>query len=369
MPDSEIGLIVGVAALVQIPAAVVAGGLIDWFGGIRLFLAGGLAYVGGSLLLIAPVAEPGGAAWPFVAARVLQGIGIGLALPAALSAVPRLVSTSRQGVALSVGGLAHNMTLVVAPPISLIVLDAAGLHRVALAVLACLLAAFVLTLIRPFAGLARPQHEGRRLRGALRFTYRREWASLLAITLLFGAHWGLVVAYLPQRAEAFGASVGLFFAADGIGVLLARLPVGYLSDRVAPLRLMLLGIAITAVGVALLLFQPTTELLMLAGLLTGSGAALITTPTLVGLTRRSTDADRGSAFALFSAAFAIALVIGSVGAAPIIDQLGFAPAMAVLLAALISSALVALLDGGLATNEGRPDDLAEAEAEAAAVPQ
>jgi len=371
MADAEIGLIVGVAALVQIPAALIAGGLIDWFGGIRLFVVGGVAYVGASLLLLAPGVESGGAAWPFVAARVLQGIGIGLALPAALSAVPRLVSTTRQGMALSVGGLAHNMTLVVAPPISLIVLDAVGLDGVAVAVLACLAVAFALTLIRPFPSLPRPQHEGRQLRGALRFTYRREWASLLAITLLFGAHWGLVIAYLPQRAEAAGAAIGLFFAADGVGVLLARLPVGWLSDRVAPLRLMLLGIAVTAIGVGLLLLSPTTPLLMLAGLLTGSGAAFITTPTLVGLTRRSTDADRGSAFALFSAAFAIALVIGSIGAAPVIDRLGFEAAMAILLGALVASAVVAMLDRGLASNDRGPTAPAHelAEAEAAAVPQ
>jgi MFS family permease len=367
MPDAEIGLIVGVAAVIQIPAALVAGGLIDWFGGIRLFLVGGVAYVGASLLLLAPGVEPGGATWPFIAARILQGIGIGLALPAALSAVPRLVAATRQGVALSVGGLAHNMTLVVAPPISLIVLDAAGLDGVAVAVLACLAGAFVLTLIRPFSGLPRSQPEGRRLRSALRFTYHREWASLLLITLLFGAHWGLVTAYLPQRAEAAGAAIGLFFAADGVGVLIARLPVGWLSDRVAPRRLMLFGIAVTACGVSLLLLIPTTPLLMLAGLLTGSGAAFITTPTLVGLTRRSTDADRGSAFALFSAAFASALVIGSIGAAPVIDRLGFEAAMAILLGALVSSAIVALLDRDLGVAGVPKQELAEAEA--AAVPQ
>jgi hypothetical protein len=47
-------------------------------------------------------------------------------------------------------------------------------------------------------------------------------------------------------------------------------------------------------GVGLLLLSPTTPLLMLAGLLTGSGAAFITTPTLVGLTRAATDADEAA---------------------------------------------------------------------------
>jgi MFS family permease len=362
--DAEIGVIVGIAALVQIPAALVAGVLIDWFGGIRLFLAGGVAYVAASLLLLLPGVEVGASPVPFVVARVLQGIGIGIALPAALSVVPRLVSAARQGVALAFGGVSFNLTLVVAPPLSLIVLDLYGLDGVALFALAAVAVAFGLTLARPFQGASAPDHGTVSLRSGLRFRWRNSWAAPMLITLLYSAHWGLVVAYLPQRAEAAAANVGLFFAADGLGVLLGRVPAGWLADRSAPLWPMLAGIAATAAGVVLLLLEPTTGLLMVAGALTGSGAALITTPILVALSRRSSDADRGSAFALFSAAFALALAIGSVGAAPVIDQLGFVNSLAVLLVALLMSALVAAFDRRLRL----PGSVAMADVELVAVP-
>lgn len=365
--DSEIGLIVGVAALVQIPAALAAGVLIDSLGGIRLLVVGGLAYLAASALLLLPGVDPAGPTAPFVAVRVLQGIGIGLALPAALSVVPSLVAAVRQGFALAVAGLAHNLTLVVIPPLSLIVLDAYGLPGVAVFVLALVAVGMVLALIRPLVRYrevgSEPAPSSRR---RLRFAWRSSWAAPLAIVLLFGAHWGLVIAYLPQRAEAAGASVGLFFAADGIGVLLSRVPAGWLADRAAPLKPILAGILITVVGVALLLPLPTTALLVLSGALTGGGAAFIVTPLLLVLTRRSDEADRGSAFGLFSAAFALALTLGSVGAAPVIDGLGFEVALVILIGALIASAAVALADRDLGTMKRGPTLLvAEAEAEAA----
>ena len=369
-PDPEIGLIVGVAALVQIPAAIVAGVLIDRLGGVRLFLTGGIAYVAASVLLATPLADPGASTVPFVVARVLQGIGIGLALPAALSVVPRLVEAARQGFALSMAGLAHNLTLVVIPPLSLIVLDAYGLPGVALFVLALLAVAFAFAIVRPLrpvAAAAADDHPPATRR--LLIAWRGSWAAPMAIVLLFAAHWGLIIAYLPQRAELAGANVGLFVAADGIGVLLARLPAGWMADRMAPLKPILFGVALTFVGVAVLLPQPTTPLLVFSGTLTGAGAGFIITPLLLALTRRSTDADRGSAFALFSAAFALALAVGSVGAVPVIDRLGFEVTLVVLLGAVAAAGIVALIDRGLGMTQAPVGRVAEAEAEAATIPQ
>ena len=61
---------------------------------------------------------------------------------------------------------------------------------------------------------------------------------------------------------------------------------------------------------------------MIAGVLSGAGAGLVMTPVLVELSRRSGDPDRGSAFSLFSAALALALVVGSIGGAPLVAALG-----------------------------------------------
>ncbi len=386
VPDPEIGLIVGTAALVQVPAAFVAGVLVDRFGGLRLLAAGGASYLVGAFILLLPSVEPGGALWPFVLARLFQGLGISATLPSALSLVPKLVDGGRQGFALAFIGSAHNLTLVVLPPVSLAILAASSLDGVAVAVVAFVSIGLGVALLSGIAGAVRrgrrqplaaanggaddpagddpegragssdgvepgePARPASRLFG---FAFRRSWARPVLVVLLYVAHWGVVTAYLPQRAEAAGADVGLFFVTDGIAVLLLRVPSGWLADRVPPRRLILVGLAMTAVAIGLLALPATTAILVIAGALTGAGAGLLLTPLLVELSRRSTEADRGSAFALFSGALAGALVLGSIGAAPLVATAGFEAAIVATIAGLVLSGVIAFGDRGLARERGK----------------
>ena len=353
VPDPEIGLIVGVAALVQVPAAFAAGAILDRVGGLRVFAFGGVAYLAGCAILLLPGVEPGGPVAPFLAARVLQGIGIAGTLPAALSLVPRLIDPTRRGFGLAFMGSAHNLTLVAMPPLSLAVLSASSLHGVALAMVGIVIVGLILAGVSPLpfrdpgpahAEPGGPRHAARRTFG---FAFRRSWAPLIAMVLLYIAHWGVIIGYLPQRAEAAGADVGLFFAADGISILMSRVPAGWLADRIRPVLLILAGLGTTAVMIVLLALPPTTPLLIVAGLLSGGGAGLVMTPILVELSRRSGDADRGSAFSLFSAALAAALVVGSIGGAPVVAISGFEAALLLTLTGIAGAAAVSLSDRGL----------------------
>jgi MFS family permease len=359
VPDPEIGLIVGVAALVQVPAAFLAGVIVDRVGGIRVFTIGGIAYLIGCAILMFPGVEPGGPAAPFIVARIFQGIGIASALPAALSLVPHLTDSTQRGFGLAFMGSAHNLTLVAMPPLSLVVLSATSLHGVALVMTAAVVLGLALVWVAPFrlrpvepAGGtdAQPLREARRRLG---FALRRTWAPLIAINLLFIAHWGVIIAYLPQRAEAAGADIGLFFAADGVAILSSRVPAGWLADRMRPVILMLAGLAMTVGAVVLVALPPTTPLLVVAGLLSGAGGGLVLTPLLVELSRRSGDADRGSAFSLFSASLAVALVVGSIGGAPLVALFGFEATLLVTLGGIAGAAALTVRDAGLRARPAR----------------
>ena len=100
---------------------------------------------------------------------------------------------------------------------------------------------------------------------------------------------------------------------------------------------------------ALVLPQPTTPLLIVSGALTGAGAAFIAVPVTLTLTRRSNEEDRGSAFALFSVFFSAAIAIGSIGAAPLIDRVGFELLLALTMVAIGIAAVITILDRDLGT--------------------
>jgi predicted MFS family arabinose efflux permease len=274
-------------------------------------------------------------------------MGTGLTVRAAMSVVPGLVSAARRGVAIATMGSSQNLTLVILPPLSIVVLKAYGLQGVTALVIVLVIASIALALARPVNPRAAAESNLEAAKRRFGFAYRSSWAAPLAVVVLFVLHWGVLSAYLPQRSESVGADIGLFFAADGPFVLLGRVPAGWMADRIPPVWPVLVGIAMTALAVVLLFPLPTTEILIVTGTLTGLGAALIVQPLLLALTERSSDADRGSAFALFNAAFAASIALGTVGTAPLIGSLGFDTLLAIALGALGLSAVVALADGGL----------------------
>ena len=346
--DAAIGLIMGLAALVQIPAALVGGRLVDAFGGTRLFTLGGIAYLLATLLLLLPGVEVDGSLLPFVAVRVLQGAGIALVLPAALALVPRLVDAAGLAKGLSIVGAAQHLTLVLAPPISLAILARASLDGVATAVVGVVIVGIVLAQrlpLRPYQPAATTLAAATRRFG---ITFRRTWTVPLLIVITYVAHWGAVTAYLPIRAEQAGADIGLYFVADGIAIFLMRVPTGWLVDRVTSRLLILVGAGMTMVAVGMLLLPLTTELLVVSGLLGGAGGGIVLTPITVELSRRSSDADRGSAFSLLSGGLAAAMTLGSIGGAPIVAVFGLSAALAISIGLIGVSMALTIGDASLA---------------------
>jgi predicted MFS family arabinose efflux permease len=240
---------------------------------------------------------------------------------------------------------AQNVALMVMPFISIAVLDATSFQGVGVLVLALVGVGLVLSRALPLRPVGDTADDGMAAaRRRFGLAYRRAWTVPLLIVVLFVAHWGVVTAYLPVRAEEAGADIGLFFFADGIAIVLTRLAAGRLVEHASLKALILAGAAVTAAGVGLLLLPVTSLTLLLSGLLGGAGGAIVMTPVTIELSRRSSDADRGSAFSLFSGGLAVAMTLGSIGGAPIVATLGFNAGLVVGIVLIVGAMVLAALD-------------------------
>jgi MFS family permease len=367
-PAGEIGAIVGSASVFNLVAAALSGGLIDRYGGRGMYLAG----CGALVIAAVPIAfgwvdgSSSFAAW--VAVRMMQGVGLAAVLPAVMSLVPDAVPAARVSTALAFVGVAGNCSLALTPPVSLLLLERFGLSGVAVATIVSVGTGAAIIRVRGAAWSLRVPSRARTragladLRRAVRPAWRPVWLAPLACVFLFVAHWGVVTGYLAQRTQPVGADIGLFFTADAVALLTVRIPAGWLAGRIAPLPLLLAGVAINCAGVAVLFLPPTTALLVVAGIGTGVGSALFFPVILVELNRRSDAHDRGSAFALQSVAFGSGIAAGSLGIAAFYDAIGFEAALAIGVVACAASGIVALADRSL--RHAPPQSAAEIRAEA-----
>jgi MFS family permease len=354
-PDAEIGLIVGLAAAAQIIAALLGGPLLDRFGSMRLLVAGSAAFLISIGVLLLPDSKAGSTLAPFAVARLIQNIGFGLVRPAWLSLLPRVLPKRRAGIALGIAVTSQNASLSIIPPISLGILGASSsLDGVALFVAGLVIAGAASLLV--CRGHIERESEIDSVSAASRrygMAFRSAWAPPLLIILLYMIHWGVVTAYLPQRAELSGNDVGLFFLMDGAWSLGLRMPAAWLAERVSGRWLVIGGLAITGIGISLLLVPMSTAGLLLAGCLTGGGGSFVALPIYLELAHTSSKADRGSAFAALSAIFAAGLALGSIAAAPIVTVAGFSAAIFAAILGLMLAVLVSARDKNLAIPNGR----------------
>src|SRR5262245_55993541 len=84
---AQVGLIVGFASLVQVPAALLGGVVIRRFGARVVFFGAATFYVVAALSFLFGVADDDTSLPAVLLTRTMQGIGLGLGLPSALSLV------------------------------------------------------------------------------------------------------------------------------------------------------------------------------------------------------------------------------------------------------------------------------------------
>jgi MFS family permease len=311
---SQIGLVVGIYSIAATAARLLTGRLLDRLGRKPFVIAG--------FLLFAAAAASYGLARSLPALlllRVLHGVGWGWALTAMGTLVADLAPPARRGEAVGYWGLAPTLAMSFGPLLGSALLKRGG-NQAAFAA-AALLALGAAALAAP---IREPPHESgaeERARAGVPHGALLPSATVFLSSLSYGA----ILAFLPVELAASPGRSGLFFTLYALTILVARPLAGRLSDRAGRPAVIHPGLAIGALGTALLGGVQDVRVLAAAAVLYGAGIAGAVFPGLMALTvDRAPVALRGAALAVFFSAYDLSIAGGAVLLGPLYDRFGFA---------------------------------------------
>jgi MFS family permease len=329
--DLAVGVVLGAFAATAIAARPLGGRAADRRGRRPVVLAGlALSAVAG-LLYHLPLGVPG-----LVAARLVLGVGDGWVFTAALSWAVDLTPPARRGQAIAWFGMAIWGGLSLGPVIGEALLEAASYTAVWLFAAAAPAAAALVVLavpdthVRPGADAVRPP--------LLHPAAFRPGLVLFLLNVGYGTFAGFIVLHLAELGAGGG---GLVFTAFATTVVVARLLLSSLPDRLGPRVTGVAAGAAQATGLLLITLAGGLPLAFAGAVVLGLGNSLSFPSLALLTTQRSADADRGSAMGSLTAFFDLGVGLGSPLAGAISAVAGYPAAFAV--AAAMAAAGAALL--------------------------
>ena len=312
--SAEIGLVAGVFRIGSLLARPLAGRLLERFGRRPVTLVGaGLAIVSVLSLFIYP--RPGG---PFLAMRVLQGVGTSL-VDSGLGAMVTDMSPPLARVQVfAIYTVWMNLAGVVMPAVGEAIARHGGFFSLFAA--AALVLATALVIVQRLPETARPRQEQRQpLRGLVESA-----APILLGVMTIGLAYGVLTVFVPvaRIAEAPGRA-GMFFFAYFTGLIGARLAGGLGVSWMTRPAILLPAYAALAAGLAVLSLGDSVILLVGVGLICGVSHGVLT-PVIYALLQFGVPRDRrGWMVALLAAAFDLGNVVGTMGLGLVAERLGY----------------------------------------------
>lgn len=339
-----VGAVVGAYSGANLVGNVAAGLALDRWGRRRPTLLG-LAVSGLALMGYALVRSP----LQLLGVRVVHGLATAALSPGAFALLGDASPGDRRGRVMGVSGALIALAAVVGPPLGGLLRDLWGFGAVFLVG-----GGLMLAVALAFARWAEETAEGV-LRSPSRGVWR-EAPGLLVRPRLLGAYLaalgltlglGTLVAYLPLRMEAFGASgvgAGSAFTAYALVAMAMMLgPGGRWSDRRGRAIPLALGLGISALALGVLAEAPGVGGALGGMALFGLGFGLLFPAVTALVADASALRERGTAFGLFYAVYSLGAMLGSALAGVVAEQAGIGSGLPFLAAGALGLLAVPLV--------------------------
>ena len=314
-----VGLIVGLYSIVNTPANIFFGRIIDKKG-FKIPLLIGLCGAIASMALYVVVVNP----FQLALLRVFHGTAGAMIAPATMAAVANNSLQDRKARSMSFYGIAIACASLVGYPVSAVVSSRLGFNFLFLSGAAVMIIGIVFALILP--ATKNPLPVAKSPTGSSFFHFwslftKRELVP--SYTAVFAQYFtfGGIVTLLPVHLNGLGMGtfeVGMLLTAFSVMFVITQLPGGAISDRLGRTRPIIVGLSCITVSLALLpvfsLFWQMALVMAIYGI--GYGALF---PSISALISDHTGTgERGLATGIFHALLTAGVAIG----APVIGWLG-----------------------------------------------
>lgn len=311
----QVGMLFSVSTLISMVLRPVVGGWIDRFGVRPVILPGVLTLAATSLAFHL-------AATPAAVVALMAGLGVsnGLTSTSASVLAAQATAPERRGEALSVYYVATSLGFAVGAPTGFVLLDVGGMRLNFLVVTgaAAVMSGLALSLRAP------PRSEDVTAGSGFRLWSRPALPAAGALILTIMGH-SSVYGFLPLYAIANGAGrhVGWFFTLFSVWIIVCRLVLRRISDRLGRTRVLIPAMGATAAAYLVLTQPPTAASLAVAAVLLATGGSVLY-PTLLALVvDRAPARERGLAVGTLSGAFDLGVVVGSLLLGLIVERISY----------------------------------------------
>jgi len=306
-----VGLIVGLYSIVNTPANIVFGRLVDR-AGYKALLVGGLGGDVLSMMLYAFTRSP----LHLALVRALHGLSGALVAPATMSIIADYSVSERRGRSMSFYGMALASASLIGYPLSGLIASRLGLSALFFLGALAVGVGMLLSLILPGGGSAN-QSSPARGESLQRIKFLLTSKGLIpAYAAIFAQYFtfGGVVTLLPIHMERLGMGafeVGMLLVTFSAAFVLTQLPGGSISDKVGRRPPILAGLLCIVVSLFVLPSLSGFAALAVAMALYGVGYGLLFPSISALVADRTGVGERGLAMGLFHALLTAGVAIGA----------------------------------------------------------
>jgi MFS family permease len=303
-----VGLVTGSQFVAALVSRVWAGRFADRSGAKRAVVAGLLTAVGGGLLYVlslrfvgAPLASVG----ILLLGRALLGAAESFIITGGVSWGLAIVGPANAGRVIAWVGMAMFAALAAGAPLGTALYATGGFAAIAAAT--ALVPLGTILLVAPLA----PVRPARGTRPALLKVAGVVWVPGLG-SAFSSIGFGTMIAFSSLlSAQRQWSPVWLLFSSFAAALVIARLLLGHLPDKLGGAKVALVSVLIEAAGLALIWLAPGEVPAVAGALLTGLGFALVYPGLGVEAVHRAPPQSRGLAMGAYTAFLDVALGFGS----------------------------------------------------------